>query len=151
MQFGLGTGPDVSWMREELTDLGVEELKTVEDVNRAMKEYNEGTMLMVINSVCGCAAGNARPGVKIALDESEDKPDHMVTVFAGQDNEATARAREYFSEYPPSSPAFAYFQDGEIKAMIPRHRIEGRTKQEVASDLKMVFEAFNGEKETEEG
>ncbi|SHE73671.1 putative bacilliredoxin, YphP/YqiW family [Fodinibius roseus] len=151
MQFGLGTGPDVSWMREELTDLGVEELKTVEDVDRAMKEYNEGTMLMVINSVCGCAAGNARPGVKIALEESEDTPDHMVTVFAGQDNEATARAREYFSEYPPSSPAFAYFQDGEIKAMIPRHRIEGRTKQEVASDLKMVFEAFNGEKEAEEG
>ncbi|WP_372636272.1 BrxA/BrxB family bacilliredoxin [Fodinibius sp.] len=151
MQFGLGTGPDVSWMREELTDLGVEELKTVEDVDRAMKEYNEGTMLMVINSVCGCAAGNARPGVKIALEESENTPDHMVTVFAGQDNEATARAREYFSEYPPSSPAFAYFQDGEIKAMIPRHRIEGRTKQEVASDLKMVFEAFNGEKEAEEG
>lgn len=151
MQFGLGTGPDVSWMREELTDLGVEELKTVEDVDRAMKEYNEGTMLMVINSVCGCAAGNARPGVKIALDESEDKPDHMVTVFAGQDKEATARAREYFSEYPPSSPAFAYFKDGEIKAMIPRHRVEGRTKEQVASDLKMVFEAFNGEKEAEEG
>lgn len=151
MQFGLGTGPDVSWMREELTDLGVEELKTVEDVDRAMKEYNKGTMLMVINSVCGCAAGNARPGIKIALDESEDKPDHMVTVFAGQDKEATARAREYFSEYPPSSPAFAYFKDGEIKAMVPRHRIEGRTKQEVASDLKMVFEAFNGEKEPEEG
>lgn len=150
MQFGLGTGPDVSWMREELTDLGVEELKTVEDVDRAMKEYDKGTMLMVINSVCGCAAGNARPGVKIALEESEDKPDHMVTVFAGQDKEATARAREYFSEYPPSSPAFAYFQEGEIKAMIPRHRIEGRTKQEVASDLKMVFEAFNGEKEAEE-
>lgn len=150
MQFGLGTGPDVSWMREELTDLGVEELKTVEDVDRVMNEYNEGTMLMVINSVCGCAAGNARPGVKIALDESKDKPDHMVTVFAGQDKEATARAREYFSEYPPSSPAFAYFKDGEIKAMIPRHRIEGRTKQEVASDLKMVFEAFNGEEEPEE-
>lgn len=149
MQFGLGTGPDVSWMREELTDLGVEELKTVDDVDRAMKEYNEGTMLMVINSVCGCAAGNARPGVKIALDESETNPDHLVTVFAGQDKEATARAREYFSEYPPSSPAFAYFKDGEIKAMIPRHRIEGRTKVEVANDLKMVFDAFNGEEEEE--
>src|SRR5699024_5491071 len=105
MQFGLGVGPDISWMREELTDIGVEELKTVEDVDRAMKEYNQGTMLMVINSVCGCAAGNARPGVKIALDETEDTPDHLVTVFAGQDKEATARAREYFSEYPPSSPA----------------------------------------------
>jgi putative YphP/YqiW family bacilliredoxin len=149
MQFGLGTGPDVSWMREELTELGVEELKTVDDVDRAMKEYDEGTMLMVINSVCGCAAGNARPGVKIALDETGDTPDHLVTVFAGQDKEATARAREYFSEYPPSSPAFAYFQDGEIKAMIPRHRVEGRTKDEVANDLKMVFEAFNGEDEEE--
>lgn len=149
MQFGLGTGPDVSWMREELTELGVEELKTVDDVDRAMKEYDKGTMLMVINSVCGCAAGNARPGVKIALEESQDKPDHMVTVFAGQDKEATARAREYFSEYPPSSPAFAYFKDGEIKAMIPRHRVEGRTKEQVANDLKMVFEAFNGEDEEE--
>lgn len=151
MQFGLGTGPDTAWMREELTDLGVEELKTVDDVNRAMKEYDKGTMLMVINSVCGCAAGNARPGVKLALDDSEDKPDHMVTVFAGQDKEATARAREYFSEYPPSSPAFAYFKDGEIKAMIPRHRIEGRTKVEVADDLKMVFKAFNGKEEAKEG
>ncbi|MGD8427281.1 MAG: BrxA/BrxB family bacilliredoxin [Balneolaceae bacterium] len=149
MQFGLGGGPDVSWMREELTDLGIEELKTVEDVDRAMTEYNEGTMLIVINSVCGCAAGNARPGVKLALENSEAKPDHMVTVFAGQDKEATARAREYFSEYPPSSPAFAYFKDGEIKAMIPRHRIEGRTKAEVAEDLTMVFNAFTGEEEAE--
>lgn len=150
MQFGLGTGPDVSWMREELTDLGIEELKTVDDVDRAMKEYNEGTMLIVINSVCGCAAGNARPAVEIALNESDAKPDHKVTVFAGQDKEATARAREYFSEYPPSSPAFAYFKDGEIKAMIPRHRIEGRTKVEIADDLKMVFEAFEGEEEVSE-
>lgn len=147
MQFGLGVGPDTSWMREELTEIGVEELKTPEDVDRAMKEYNKGTMLMVINSVCGCAAGNARPGVKIALDETGDKPDHLVTVFAGQDKEATARAREYFSEYPPSSPAFAYFVDGEIKAMVPRHRVEGRTKDQVADDLETVFEAFNGEEE----
>lgn len=149
MQFGLGVGPDTSWMREELTEIGIEELKTTDDVDRAMKEYNQGTMLMVINSVCGCAAGNARPGVKIALDDTTDKPDHLVTVFAGQDKEATARARECFSEYPPSSPAFAFFKDGEIKAMIPRHRVEGRTKQQVADDLKMVFEAFNGEEEEE--
>jgi putative YphP/YqiW family bacilliredoxin len=146
MQFGFGMGPDTSWMREELTKYGVEELKTPEDVDRAMKEY-KGTMLMAINSVCGCAAGNARPGLGIALENAEVKSDHMVTVFAGQDKEATAHARDYFSEYPPSSPAFAYFVDGEIKAMIPRHRIEGRTKDEVASDLKMVFEAFSGEKE----
>ncbi|MFN1836309.1 BrxA/BrxB family bacilliredoxin [Balneola sp. MJW-20] len=144
MQFGFGVGPDTSWMREELTQFGVEELKTPADVDRAMKEY-KGTMLMVINSVCGCAAGNARPGLGIALNQSEAKPDHMVTVFAGQDKEATAHARDYFSEYPPSSPAFAYFVDGEIKAMIPRHRIEGRSRDEVAEDLKMVFEAFGKE------
>lgn len=143
MQFGLGVGPDTDWMREELTDLDIEELKTPEAVDKAMDEYNEGTMFMVINSVCGCAAGNARPGVKIALDETDNAPDHMVTVFAGQDKEATARAREYFSEYPPSSPAFAFFEDGEITAMIPRHRIEGSTKQEVADDLAMVFESLN--------
>lgn len=146
MQFGFGAGPDTSWMREELTQFGVEELKTTEDVDRAMKEYN-GTMLLAINSVCGCAAGNARPGLGIALENAEVKPDHMVTVFAGQDKEATEHARAYFSEYPPSSPSFAYFVDGEIKAMIPRHRIEGRTKDEVAADLKMVFDAFADDKE----
>lgn len=142
MQFGFGVGPDTSWMREELTKVGVEELKTPEEVDRAMKEYNKGSMLMAINSVCGCAAGNARPGLAIALENTDHKPDHLVTVFAGQDKEATARAREYFSEYPPSSPAFAFFVDGEIKAMIPRHRIEGRTREEVAQDLEMVFDAF---------
>ena len=148
MQFGFGIGPDTSWMREELTQYGVEELTTPADVDRAMKEY-KGTMLMAINSVCGCAAGNARPGLGIALDQSEAKPDHMVTVFAGQDKEATAHARAYFSEFPPSSPSFAYFVDGEIKAMIPRHRIEGRTSQDVANDLKMVFEAFVNKEEEE--
>lgn len=142
MQFGFGVGPDTSWMRKELTDVGVEELTTPEDVDRVMKDYNKGTMLMAINSVCGCAAGNARPGLAIALENTAQKPDHLVTVFAGQDKEATARAREYFSEYPPSSPAFAFFVDGEIKAMIPRHRIEGRTREEVAQDLEMVFDAF---------
>ena len=146
MQFGFGMGPDTTWMREELTKYGVEELKTPADVDRAMKEY-KGTMLMAINSVCGCAAGNARPGLGIALEQSDTAPDHMVTVFAGQDKEATAHARAYFSEYPPSSPSFAYFVDGEIKAMIPRHRIEGRTSQDVASDLKMVFEAFVNKEE----
>ena len=141
MQFGFGMGPDTSWMREELTKYGVEELTTIADVDRAMQEY-KGTMLMAINSVCGCAAGNARPGLAIALEQSDATPDHMVTVFAGQDKEATAHARSYFSDFPPSSPSFAYFLDGEIKAMIPRHRIEGRTSQDVANDLKMVFEAF---------
>lgn len=142
MQFGFGVGPDISWMRKELTDLDVEELKTPDDVDRAMQEYDKGSMLMVINSVCGCAAGNARPGLKIALESASSQPDRMVTVFAGQDKEATEKARSYFSEYPPSSPAFAFFVDGEIKAMIPRHRIEGRTSGEVARDLLMVFDAF---------
>lgn len=142
MQFGFGAGPDTSWMREELTGIGIEELKTPDDVDRAMKEYGKGTMLMVINSVCGCAAGNARPGVNIALEKADHKPDHLVTVFAGQDKEATEKARSYFSEYPPSSPAFAFFVDGEVKAMVPRHRIEGRTREEVADDLLMVFNAF---------
>lgn len=149
MQFGFGIGPDTSWMRKELTDLGVEELKTPEDVDNAMDTKNEGTMLLVINSVCGCAAGNARPGLKIALDKAKTKPDHLVTVFAGQDKEATENARSYFSEYPPSSPAFAFFVDGEIKAMIPRHRIEGRTSEEVAQDLLMVFDAFADKEEAE--
>jgi putative YphP/YqiW family bacilliredoxin len=151
MQFGFGIGPDTSWMRKELTDLGVEELKTPEDVDKAMETKNKGTMLLVINSVCGCAAGNARPGLKIALGKTEHQPDHLVTVFAGQDKEATEVARGYFSEYPPSSPAFAYFVDGEIKAMIPRHRIEGRTSEEVASDLLMVFDAFADKEEAETG
>jgi len=142
-------GPNVSWMREELTDLGVKELLTPDEVDEAMEEAKEGTTLLVINSVCGCAAGNARPAVKIAL-ESDKLPAKMFTVFAGQDKEATARAREYFSEYPPSSPSFAFFKDGEIKAMIPRHRIEGRTAQEVADDLKMVFNAFCEEKKVVE-
>lgn len=149
MQFGFGIGPDTSWMREELTELGVEELTSPEEVDRAMKEYNEGSMLMVINSVCGCAAGNARPGVKLALDQSDATPDHLVTVFAGQDKEATARAREYFSEYPPSSPSFAFFVDGEIRAMIPRQRIEGRSSEQVAEDLKMVFNQFCGDQKAE--
>lgn len=140
MQFGY----DVSWMRDELTTLGVKELTTPEEVEAALSEQ-KGTMLLVINSVCGCAAGNARPAVKLAM-ENEKTPESMVTVFAGQDKEATARAREFFSEFPPSSPSFAFFKDGEIKAMVPRHRIEGRTADQVAGDLKMIFNAFCEEK-----
>lgn len=146
MQFGFGIGPDTSWMRKELTDLGVKEATTPQEVEDVMANTREGTMLLVINSVCGCAAGNARPAVKIAL-ENDKLPDHLYTVFAGQDKEATARAREFFSEYPPSSPSFAFFKNGEIKAMIPRHRVEGRSAQEVAEDLTMVFNAFCEEKQ----
>lgn len=145
MQFGFGIGPDTSWMRKELTDLGVNEVTTPDEVDQMMKETVQGTTLLIINSVCGCAAGNARPAVKVALKGSK-KPDHLYTVFAGQDKEATARARSYFSDFPPSSPSFAFFKDGEIKAMIPRHRVEGRSAQEVAQDLQMVFEAFCEEK-----
>jgi putative YphP/YqiW family bacilliredoxin len=140
MQFGY----DVSWMRDELTELGIKELTTPESVDEAMKE-KDGTMLLVVNSVCGCAAGNARPGVKIALDHGK-LPDRMYTVFAGQDKDATAKARSYFSEFPPSSPSFTFFKDGEVRAVIPRHRIEGRTAEDVANDLKMVFDAFCEEK-----
>lgn len=142
MQFGM---PDISWMREELTDLGIKELIAPENVDEAMNVAKSGTTLLVINSVCGCAAGNARPAVKVAL-ENDKLPDHLFTVFAGQDKEATEQARSYFSEFPPSSPSFAFFKDGEIKAMIPRHRIEGRSAQEVADDLVMVFNAFCEEK-----
>lgn len=145
MQFGFGIGPDTSWMRKELTELGVQEVTTPEEVDQMMKDTANGTTLLVINSVCGCAAGNARPAVKTAL-ESSKKPDRLYTVFAGQDKEATARARSYFSDFPPSSPSFAFFKDGEIKAMIPRHRVEGRSAQEVAQDLQMVFDAFCEEK-----
>jgi putative YphP/YqiW family bacilliredoxin len=141
MQFGFGIGPDTSWMRTELTELGVKELRTPEDVDAVLGNKTNGSMLLVINSVCGCAAGNARPAVKIAM-ENDKRPDIMYTVFAGQDKEATARAREYFSEFPPSSPSFAFFKDGEIKAMVPRHRVEGRTAHDVAADLKMIFDAF---------
>lgn len=144
MQFGHGIGPNTSWMREELTETGIEELKTPEEVETVMKDQ-QGTMLLVINSVCGCAAGNARPGVKLALGNSK-LPDKVYTVFAGQDKEATAKAREYLADFPPSSPAFAFLKDGEVKAMIPRHRIEGRNAQQVADDLVMVFNAFGDEK-----
>jgi putative YphP/YqiW family bacilliredoxin len=146
MQFGFGIGPDTSWMRKELTDLGVKEATTPQEVESVMADTQDGTMLLVINSVCGCAAGNARPAVKIAL-ENDKLPDYLYTVFAGQDKEATARAREFFAEYPPSSPSFAFFKNGEIKAMIPRHRVEGRSAQEVADDLTMVFNAFCEEKQ----
>ncbi len=142
MQFGYGIGPDTSWMRKELTDLGVMELTTPDEVDSVFTG-SKGSMLLVINSVCGCAAGNARPGLKLAMGHTK-KPERVYTVFAGQDKDATARAREYFSDFPPSSPAFAFFVDGEIKAMIPRHRIEGRTAQEVSDDLVMIFDTFCG-------
>lgn len=125
-------------MREELTSAGVHELLTAEAVDDFMKE-KDGTALLVINSVCGCAAGMARPGIRQALEHGVT-PDRTATVFAGQDLEATARARTYFEDIPPSSPSMAFFKDGELVWFMPRHRIEGRTADDVASDLTQVFD-----------
>jgi putative YphP/YqiW family bacilliredoxin len=124
-------------MREELTSAGVKELRTPADVDAFMQEKN-GTALLVVNSVCGCAAGMARPGVRLAL-QGDRRPDHVASVFAGQDLEATARARSYISEIPPSSPSVAFFKDGELVYFLPRHRIEGRDAHAVANDLGAVF------------
>ena len=124
-------------MREELTSVGVQELLTAQDVDAFMNEKN-GTAMLIVNSVCGCAAGMARPGVRLAL-QSDRRPDRVATVFAGQDLEATARARGYFSDVPPSSPSIALFKDGELVHFIPRHRIEGRDAYAVADDLKAAF------------
>jgi len=124
-------------MREELVAVGFEELFTPEDVDRVV-ESKTGTLLVVVNSVCGCAAGMARPGVRLALQEGP-RPDHLSTVFAGQDVEATARARSLFGDIPPSSPSMALFKEGELVWFLPRHRIEGRDALAVASDLREAF------------
>ena len=124
-------------MREELTSAGVQELRTAEEVDAFMSE-KEGTAMLVVNSVCGCAAGMARPGIRLAL-QGDRRPDRVATVFAGQDLEATARARSYFADIPPSSPAIAFLKDGELVYFMPRHRIEGRDAQSVARDLTQVF------------
>ena len=125
-------------MREELTSVGVTELRTAQDVDAFMADKT-GTAMLVVNSVCGCAAGMARPGIRQALSHGR-KPDRVATVFAGQDLEATARARSYFPDIPPSSPSIAFMKDGEIVYFMPRHRIEGRTADAVAGDLVTVFE-----------
>ena len=130
----------VNPMRQELTSAGFEELMSAEDVERFMTEKSESAIL-VINSVCGCAAGQARPGVRLAL-ESPTRPDHLATVFAGQEVEATARVRAYFADIPPSSPSIALFKDGELVYFVPRHRIESRSAAEVADDLMSAFERY---------
>jgi putative YphP/YqiW family bacilliredoxin len=127
-------------MREELTSAGVKELMTAQDVDAWMAE-KDGTAMLVINSVCGCAAGMARPGVRLAL-QHDRRPDRVATVFAGQDLEATARARALIADIPPSSPSIAFFKDGELVHFIPRHRIESRTADAVANDLVAVFNEF---------
>ncbi len=125
-------------MREELVRAGFAELRTPEEVDTFLAN-REGTAMLVVNSVCGCAAGQARPGVRLAL-QHPTAPRRLATVFAGQDLEATARARAHFAEIPPSSPSVALFKDGELVYFVPRHRIEGRSADQVAADLTAAFE-----------
>lgn len=127
-------------MRDELTRIGIKELRTPEEVEEHVPGA-KGTALIVINSVCGCAAGQCRPGVAQALEHSVT-PDHLYTVFAGQDKEATAKAREYFAPYPPSSPSIALLKDGELVHFIERHSIENRSAAEIAADLTEAFDKF---------
>ena len=127
-------------MRNELTSVGFEELKTPEEVVKVIPN-SKGTLLLVLNSVCGCAAGTARPGVKRAL-EGNKKPDKLTTVFAGQDLEATAEARKFTLPYPPSSPSIALFKDGKLVHFIERHHIEGRSADMIAEHLKSTFEEY---------
>jgi putative YphP/YqiW family bacilliredoxin len=132
----------VTPMRQELTRLGVEELRTPAEVDARLQDA-QGTTLVVVNSVCGCAARNARPAVASALRHSV-KPDHLATVFAGQDVEATAKARAYFTGYPPSSPSIGLLKDGEIVFMLERWQIEGRAADAIAADLTDAFDRFCG-------
>jgi putative YphP/YqiW family bacilliredoxin len=127
----------ISPMREDLTRIGVEELRSAEAVDDAVKNTN-GTLMIVVNSVCGCAAGKARPGVALAL-QQEVRPDRVATVFAGADIEATERARGYFTGHRPSSPSIGILKDGELVYMMERYQIEGRGPEEIANELKRAF------------
>ena len=125
-------------MKAQLTEQGFEDLKTPDAVDAAMKQ--EGTTLLVINSVCGCSAGTARPGVLMAVQNSTKKPDHLATTFAGFDMDAVKQARTYLLPYPPSSPSIALVKDGQLVHMIERHMIEGRPAQMIAANLMQAFE-----------
>ena len=127
-------------MREELVRLGVRELVTSEEVDEALSP-DSGTVLLVVNSVCGCAAQNARPAVAMAT-QHPTRPDVMVTVFAGQDPEASARAREFLTGYRPSSPSIALLQDGDVVLMLERHQIEGRSADAIADEMKAAFDRY---------
>jgi putative YphP/YqiW family bacilliredoxin len=130
----------VTPMRQELTRLGVDELRTAAEVDAKLKEPH-GTALVVVNSVCGCAARNARPAVATAL-RNAARPDQLYTVFAGQDADATRQARSYFTGYAPSSPQIAMFKDGRIVFMLERHQIEGRTADAIAADMAAAFDKY---------
>ena len=127
-------------MRQELTRLGVEELRTAQEVDARLKDA-KGTTLVVVNSMCGCAARNARPAVASALQHAV-KPDTLTTVFAGQDPDATESARKYFVGYPPSSPSIGLLKDGQLVFMLERHQIEGRTADQIAQDLVGAFDRY---------
>src|SRR5579864_2446948 len=127
-------------MREELTRMGVQELRTAAEVDRAVVNQ-PGTTMVIVNSICGCAAGRMRPAVRMALQNSA-LPEKMYTVFAGQDTEATERARSYFTGYPPSSPAIALFRDGKLIHMMQRSDIEHREAADIAAELKKTFDKF---------
>ena len=126
-------------MRKQLTDQGFSELKTVDDVESMIK--NSGTTLVVVNSVCGCAASNARPGALTSL-LNEKKPSHLTTVFAGVDREAVEKVRDFLAPFPPSSPAIALFKDGELVHMLERHHIEGRSAEMISENLKGAFNEY---------
>lgn len=129
----------VAPMRNELTRLGVEEMRTAEEVDARLKD--DGTVLVVVNSVCGCAARNARPAVARALQHGV-KPDRLTTVFAGQDADATRQARGYFAGYAPSSPQIALLRNSKVVFMLERHQIEGRSAEEIAADLTSAFDRY---------
>jgi putative YphP/YqiW family bacilliredoxin len=127
-------------MREDLTRIGVEETRSPEQVEEVISN-TKGTLLVVVNSVCGCAAGKARPGIAMAL-QNAARPDRAITVFAGADIEATAKAREHFAPYPPSSPQIGLFKDGQLVFMLERHQIENRFAEQIAQELTLAFDRY---------
>ena len=135
-------------MRAELTQIGFEELRSADEVDERLNQ--KGTTLVVVNSICGCAARMARPAVRLALQQSAEKPEHLATVFAGQDREATDRARGYFTGYPPSSPSIALLRDGQLVYMMERWQIEGRPAPDIARDLLAAFQEHCGTGERSE-
>jgi putative YphP/YqiW family bacilliredoxin len=128
-------------MRQELAELGITETRTPEEVDRYLKD-SKGTTLVVVNSVCGCAAAQARPGVAEAWQKSTKKPENAITVFAGNDREATAQARSYFTGYAPSSPSIALIKDGDVVFMLERYQISGRDAHEIGKDIANAFEQY---------
>ena len=131
----------VAPMRQQLTEAGFESLMTPVEVEQKLNK-KEGTQLLVFNSVCGCAAGSARPGILKAVHDTAKKPDELLTVFAGQETDAVAKAREFTLPFPPSSPSIALFKNGELVHFIERHMIEGRPAEMIAENLKAAFESF---------